>query len=194
MQHMAAAAAATALFIGAGSGAITTMNSARPPAPVEAQNPMVAGAAMLASESIYASAAHSPEHATLVAELKAAGLTGTLQAPGDYTVFAPTDTAYAALGQARVAAMLKPDAAAKDARYLIVKGRYDSATLLKLINENGGQVRLKTVEGGTLTAMLNGPSNIALIDGKGNVADISIYDIYQNNGVIQVIDKVVLPG
>jgi len=96
-----------------------------------------------------------------------------------------------------VAALLQPGnraAAEKSASYLVVKGRYDSQTLLKLIGENGGQAKLVTLEGGSLIAMLNGPTNIALMDQKGSVADISIYDIYQSNGVIQVIDKVVSPS
>jgi uncharacterized surface protein with fasciclin (FAS1) repeats len=193
MQHMAIAAAATALVLGGGSAAVT-INNPSAPAPVEASNPMVAGAAMLRNESIFDNVASSPEHNTMIAEIKAAGLTSTLKGAGEYTIFAPTDTAYAALGHNKVSAMLTPAQAAKDARYLVVAGRWDSQKLLKAINENGGQAKLKTLAGGTITAMLNGPTNIVLIDEKGNVADISIYDIYQKNGVIQVIDKVVLPA
>jgi uncharacterized surface protein with fasciclin (FAS1) repeats len=194
MQHMMAiAAAATALVLGGGSAAVT-INSPTAPAPVEASNPMVAGASMLPSESIFDNAASSPEHNTLIAEIKAGGLTDTLKGAGEYTIFAPTDTAYAALGKDKVSAMLTPAQASKDARYLVVKGRWDSQKLLKAINEAGGQVKLKTLGGGTITAMLNGPTNIALIDEKGNVADISIYDIYQKNGVIQVISKTELPS
>jgi uncharacterized surface protein with fasciclin (FAS1) repeats len=193
MQHvMAIAAAATALVLGGGSAAVTMNNPA--PAPVEASNPMVAGAAMLTNESIFNNVASSPEHNTVIAQIKAGGLTDTLKGGGEYTIFAPTDTAYAALGKDKVSAMLTPSAAAKDARYLVVSGRWDSQKLLKAINENGGQVKMKTIGGGTITAMMNGPTNIVLIDEKGNVADISIYDIYQKNGVIQVIDKVVLPA
>jgi uncharacterized surface protein with fasciclin (FAS1) repeats len=193
MQHMAIAAAATALVLGGGSAAVT-INNPSAPAPVEASNPMVAGAAMLPSESIFDNVESSPEHNTMVAEIKAAGLAGTLKGAGEYTIFAPTDTAYAALGKNKVSAMLTPAQAAKDARYLVVAGRWDSQKLLKAINEAGGQAKLKTLAGGTITAMLNGPTNIVLVDEKGNVADISIYDIYQKNGVIQVIDKVVLPA
>ncbi len=107
-------------------------------------------------------------------------------------VFAPTDAAYAALGKDKVGAMMK--AAPKNAGYLVVKGRYDSTTLLKLINENEGSYRMKTLEGGTIVASMNGPTNIALMDEKGNVADIAIYDINQKNGVVQVIDRVLAPG
>jgi uncharacterized surface protein with fasciclin (FAS1) repeats len=194
MQHMMAiAAAATAVVLGGGSAAVT-MNNPPAPAPVEVSNPMVAGAAMLRNESIFNNVASSPEHNTMIAEIKAGGLTDTLKGDGSYTIFAPTDTAYAALGHDKVSAMLTPAQAAKDARYLVVSGRWDSQKLLAAINEAGGQVKLKTLAGGTITAMMNGPTNIVLIDAKGNVADISIYDIYQKNGVIQVIDKVVLPA
>ena len=194
MQHMmAVAVAAAALVVGGGSAAVTKIDLT-PPAPVESSNPMVAGASMLAGDSIYANAVSSPIHNTLVAELKAGGVADTLKGGGEYTIFAPTDTAYAALGHDKVTAMLSAQQAAKDARYLVVKGRWDSQALLAKINENGGPVKLRTIGGGTITAMLNGPTNIALIDEKGNVADISIYDIYQKNGVIQVIDKVVLPA
>jgi uncharacterized surface protein with fasciclin (FAS1) repeats len=102
-------------------------------------------------------------------------------------VFAPTNAAYAAL----------PRDASVEARnaacYLVVPGRYDSQKLLGLINAKGGEVKLKTLEGGTVIAMLNGPTNIALVDEQGHVADISLYDGYQRNGVVQVIDHVLMP-
>lgn len=187
MQHLAIAAVATVLFIGAGAGAVTNIGT-----PSEAQddllNPLVAGEAMLASDNIFDNAAKSPEHTVFVAEVRQAGLADTLKSKGPFTVFAPTDAAYAALSpQARADAM-------KSAGYLVVRGRFDSKTLLRLISENEGQAQLKTLEGGTITATMNGPTNIALMDGKGDVADIAIYDIYQSNGIIQVVDKVMLPG
>ncbi|MGN6514219.1 MAG: fasciclin domain-containing protein [Rhizomicrobium sp.] len=192
MHHLAIAAAATALAIGAGSGAITTMNSAPAKAPVEMSNPMIAGAAMLPEDSILQNAAKSPEHSTFIAQMKAAGLSGALDGAGDYTVFAPTDAAYAALGKEKIASLMK--AAHKDGRYLVVKGRYDSTRLLQLINEQGGQVKLRTLEGGRIMASLNGPTNIILMDENGAMADIAIYDIHQKNGVLQVIDRVLTPG
>ncbi len=195
MQHMAIAAAATALFIGAGAGAVTTVGPQADPNTIgDVSNPMIEGQALLPSIDIYDNAAKSPEHSTLVAEFRAAGLANTLKGKGPYTVFAPTNAAYAALPHGTMASLLQNRAAAeKSASYLIVRGRYDSQTLLKLIGENDGQAKLVTLEGGPLVAMLNGPTNIELMDQKGNVADISIYDIYQSNGVIQVIDKVVSP-
>ena len=188
MQHMFIAAAATAIFIGAGSGAVTSMTSAPQTALMDVSNPMIAGAAMLPSESILENASKSPEHATFVSQVKAAGLAATLDGAGSYTAFAPTNAAYAARGK------MDSTKAARDARYLIVKGRYDSTTLLKLINEQGGSVKLHTLEGGTITASLNGPTNIALMDENGTTADIAIYDIQQKNGVMQVIDRVLTPS
>ena len=195
MQHMAIAAAVTALFIGAGAGAVTNVGPKADPNMIgDVSNPMIQGQALLPSIDIYDNATKSPVHSTLVAELRAAGLADTLKSKGPYTVFAPTNEAYAALPHGTVASLLQNRAAAaKSVGYLVVKGRYDSQALLKLINENGGEAKLVTLEGGLLVATLNGPTNIALMDQKGNVADIAIYDIYQSNGVIQVIDKVVSP-
>lgn len=192
MQHLAIAAAATAVFIGAGGGAMTSMSSAAPVAPMDVSNPMIAGTAMLPGETILANASKSPEHATFVSEMKTAGLAKMLDGVGEFTVFAPTDAAYVGLGKDKTAAMMK--AARKNARYLVVKGRYDSTRLLQLINEQGGRVKLRTLEGGTIVASLNGPTNIVLMDENGTMADIAIYDIQQKNGVTQVIDRVLMPG
>lgn len=192
MHHLAIAAAATALAIGAGSGAVATMSDTPANLPVEMSNPMVGGAAMLPGESIMQNAMKSPEHSSFVAEVRAAGLSDKLNSDGSYTVFAPTDAAYAALGKDKIATLMK--SARKDARYLVVKGRYDSTRLLQLINEQGGQVKLRTLQGGTIMAALNGPTNIILMDENGTMADIAIYDIHQKNGVLQVIDNVLTPG
>ena len=192
MQHLAIAAAATAIAIGAGSGAVTSLNRQTPSLQLDVSNPMIAGTAMLPGASIWANATKSPEHATFVSEVKAAGISDTLNGGGEYTVFAPTDSAYAALGKNKIAIMMK--SARKNVRYLVVKGRYDSTRLLQLINEQGGRVRLHTLEGGTITASLNGPTNIVLMDENGTMADIAIYDIQQKNGVLQVIDRVLAPG
>jgi uncharacterized surface protein with fasciclin (FAS1) repeats len=152
MQHMVIAAAATALFIGAGAGAVTTVGPQTDPNTIgDVSNPMIEGQALLPSIDIYDNATKSPEHSTLVAELRAAGLADTLKGKGPYTVFAPTNAAYAALPHGTVAALLQPAnraAAEKSASYLVVKGRYDSQTLLKLIGENGGEAKLVTLEGG----------------------------------------------
>jgi uncharacterized surface protein with fasciclin (FAS1) repeats len=197
MHHLAIMAAGAALLVGAGTGAVTNVGHTAPSqSDSDLANPMVEGQAMLPSSSILDNAARTTEHASFIAEMREAGYADLLKSnAGYYTVFAPTDAAFAALPtdvRARLAAN-KSDAT-KSAGYLVLRGKYDSQTLLKLINENGGSVKLKTVEGGIITAMQNGPTNIALIDEKGNVADIAIYDIYQSNGVMQIVDKVMLPG
>jgi uncharacterized surface protein with fasciclin (FAS1) repeats len=192
MHHLAIKAVAAALVVGAGTGAMTDAGSSKDrDIPRDALNPMVGGQAMLTSASIYDNASKSPQHTQLVAEVNAAGLAPLLKGEGTYTVFAPTNAAFAAVSKNSA---IDTNSARKDARYLIVPGRYDSQTLLGMINAKGGEVKLKTTEGGTITAMLNGPTNIALVDERGDVADISVYDIYQRNGVIQVIDNVLLPG
>jgi uncharacterized surface protein with fasciclin (FAS1) repeats len=191
MHHLAISAAATALAIGAGAGAVTTVGSkdAPPQAQSDMSNPTVGGQAMMSNASILANAERSPEHMRFVSEVKQAGLAETLDGKGEYTVFAPTDQAFAAAGRAADRTV-----AARDAGYLIVRGRYDSQALLKAIGENGGQAKLHTLEGGTIVASLNGPTNIALMDERGNVADIAIYDIHQSNGVMQIVDRVLQPG
>ncbi len=187
MNRVAVAAAATALMIGAGA-AFATSSAPDPEPAAEVMNPMIAGQAMLPGRDIADNIANSPEHTTLVRDLKESGVEGLLKGKGPYTVFAPTNAAFAASGSTSDKAQLT-----RLMDYHIVRGRLDSKTLLRLIGEGGGQAKLKTVEGGTLVAMLNGPTNIALVDAKGGVADITIYDVYQSNGVMQVIDKVVRP-
>lgn len=191
MHHLAISAVATALALGAGAGAVTTMggNDAPPQSQSDMSNPTVAGQAMMPDASILANAERSPEHTAFVAEVKQAGLAGTLDGKGEYTVFAPTDQAFAAAGKPADKKTL-----ARNAGYLVVKGRYDSQALLKAINENGGQTRLHTLEGGIIVASLNGPTNIALMDERGDTADVAIYDIHQSNGVMQIVDRVLQPG
>ncbi|MBV9571774.1 MAG: fasciclin domain-containing protein [Alphaproteobacteria bacterium] len=189
MHHLAIKAAAAALVVGAGTGAVTKSdNGTATDIPHDALNPMVAGQAMLSGASIYDNISRSPEHTAFVEVAMAAGVGNTLRNGGQYTVFAPTNAAYNALSR---------DAATDArhaARYLVVRGQLDSQALLGMINANGGEAKLKTLDGHTVTAMLNGPTNIALMDERGRVADISIYDIHQRNGVLQVIDAVLLPG
>jgi uncharacterized surface protein with fasciclin (FAS1) repeats len=189
MHHLLIKGVAAAMVMGAGAGAMTDLgNNKSGDIPRDVLNPMIGGQAMLTSASIYENATKSVEHTKLVAALNAAGLADTLKGAGPYTVFAPTDAAYASQNGT------SKSEAAQDARYLVVPGRYDSQTLLARINEKGGELKLKTLQGGTITAMLNGPTNIALVDERGDVADISIYDVYQKNGVIQVIDHVLHPA
>ncbi len=164
-------------------------SDAAPQAQSDMSNPTVAGQAMMSNASILTNVERSPEHTVFVSEIKQAGLASALDGKGEYTVFARTDQAFAAAG--------KPadrKAVAREAGYLVVKGRYDSQALLKAIGENDGQAKLRTLEGGTIVASLNGPTNISLMDEKGNVADIAIYDIHQSNGVMQIVDCVLQPG
>jgi uncharacterized surface protein with fasciclin (FAS1) repeats len=184
-------AAATAGLLILAAGSVIEANAS-----MSAMNPMVGGQAMMASKDIVDNAMDSPDHTTLVAAVKAAGLVDTLKGKGPFTVFAPTNEAFAALPSGTVETLLKPENKAtltKVLTYHVVPGRLDSASLTELIRRGHGTAELKTVEGGTLTAMMNGPKNIVLKDEKGEVASISTYDVYQSNGVIQVVDKVVMP-
>jgi uncharacterized surface protein with fasciclin (FAS1) repeats len=187
MNRIAIAATATALMIGAGAALATSSEPLKPDPGAEIMNPMIAGQAMLATRDIADNIANSPEHTAFVQGLKESGVDGLLKGKGPFTVFAPTNEAFAAARTGDKAELTKL------LDYHIVRGRLDSKTLLRMIGEGGGQAKLKTVEGGTLVAMMNGPTNIALVDAKGQIADITIYDVYQANGVLQVIDKVVRP-
>jgi len=159
-------------------------------------NPMVGGQAMAPMKDIVSNAVNSPDHTTLVAAVKAAGLVPTLQSKGPFTVFAPTNNAFAALPAGTVDSLLKPENKSTLTRvltYHVVAGRIDAAELMKRIQSGRGTAELKTVEGEGLWATMNGPRNIVLKDAKGNWASISTYDVYQSNGVIHVIDRVLMP-
>ncbi len=183
MNRVVITAAAAALLLGAAGGFATGSNKVMADTS-GVMNPMIDGQAMLAGATIYGNVAKSPEHARFAAALDQAGLKAALNGAGDYTVFAPTDRAFAELPASRKAAT----------GYLVVKGRWDSQALLARINEDGGRTRLTTLNGHRIVAMMNGPTNIALMDETGATANIAIYDIYQSNGVMQVIDRVLVPG
>lgn len=157
---------------------------------------MVGGQAMYPSKDIVDNAVNSADHTTLVAAVKAAGLVETLKGKGPFTVFAPTNEAFAALPAGTVDNLVKPEnkaALTKVLTYHVVAGNMDAAAIERAIRAGGGRAALKTVSGGTLTAMMNGPRNIVLRDEKGNVAEISTYDVRQSNGVIHVVDTVLMP-
>ncbi|MBU0829220.1 MAG: fasciclin domain-containing protein [Gammaproteobacteria bacterium] len=157
---------------------------------------MVGGAPMLASKDIIDNAVNSKDHTTLVAAVKAAGLVETLKGPGPFTVFAPTNAAFAALPADTVDTLLKPESKptlTKVLTYHVVAGKWDAAALSKMISDGKGMASIKTVAGGTLTAKASG-STITLTDEKGGTASVTIADVYQSNGVIHVIDKVLLPN
>lgn len=160
------------------------------------KDPMVGGQEMYPSKNIIENAMNSPDHTTLVAAVKAAGLVDTLEGTGPFTVFAPTNEAFDKLPAGTVDNLLKPenkDMLTKILTYHVVAGRLSVADLKKQIREGGGQATLKTVQGETLTAMMDGKS-VALKDEKGDVAKITIPNVFQSNGVIQVIDTVLMPN
>ena len=166
-----------------------------PEAAAPAGNPMVGGAEMSPDKDIVDNAVNSKDHTTLVAAVKAAGLVDTLKGPGPFTVFAPTNEAFAALPAGTVDGLLKPDKKAdltKVLTYHVVAGAVDAATLKSQIAAGGGKAELKTVQGESLTATER-DGGIALTDSKGNVAMVTIADVMQSNGVIHVIDKVLMP-
>ena len=163
---------------------------------IAAGDPIVGGAPMYATKNIIQNAVNSKDHTTLVAAVKAGGLVDTLQGPGPFTVFAPTNTAFAALPAGTVDTLLKPenkDALDKILTYHVVPGRLDSRMLDQQITMGGGKAVLKTVQGEPLTVQGSG-RNLTVTDEKGGTARITIADVYQSNGVIQVVDKVLLPN
>jgi uncharacterized surface protein with fasciclin (FAS1) repeats len=162
---------------------------------VAASDPMVGGAAMYPTKNIVQNAMNSKDHTTLVAAVKAAGLVDTLQGPGPFTVFAPTNEAFAMLPAGTVDTLLKPENKAmlvKVLTYHVVPGRLDSKKLDAWIKKGGGKTELKTVEGDTLTVMGTGKM-LTVTDDKGNTANVTIANVYQKNGVILVVDKVLMP-
>jgi uncharacterized surface protein with fasciclin (FAS1) repeats len=157
----------------------------------------VGGQAMFPSKTIVANAVNSTDHTTLVAAVKAAGLVDTLNSKGPFTVFAPTNEAFGELPAGTVPTLLKPENKAMLAKiltYHVVAGDYDTSKLRAMILAGGGTATLTTVEGDKLQFMMNGSSNIQVKDAKGDIADITIADVTQSNGVIQVVDHVLLPG
>ena len=164
-------------------------------APMPAANPMVGGAEMFADKDIIDNAVNSKDHTTLVAAVKAAGLVDTLKGAGPFTVFAPTNAAFDALPAGTVDTLLKPEMKGDLTTvltYHVVPGKVDAATLVGLIQAGGGTATVTTVQGGTLTASLAGES-VNLTDAKGNVATVTMADVMQSNGVIHVVDKVLMP-
>ncbi len=156
----------------------------------------VGGEAMYPKKDIIDNAVNSKSHTTLVAAVKAADLVATLKTAGPFTVFAPTNDAFENLPEGIVASLLKPEnkaTLAKVLTYHVVSGKLDYNELASQIKKGGGKSSLKTVSGGTLIATMNGPRNIILSDENGASANISVYDVYQSNGVIHVLDAVVLP-
>ncbi|MBB5189459.1 putative surface protein with fasciclin (FAS1) repeats [Silvimonas terrae] len=158
---------------------------------------MVGGQSMFPSKDIVDNAVNSADHTTLVAAVKAAGLVDALKGKGPLTVFAPTNEAFGKLPAGTVDNLVKPENKAtltKVLTYHVVAGKYDYAALSAAIKAGGGHAELPTLEGGKLSFMWNGPRNIVVKDEGGHVANISTYDVTQSNGVIQVIDTVLMPN
>lgn len=167
-----------------------------PAEPAAPANPAVGGAAMDAAKDIVTNASAAPNLSTLVAAVKAADLVATLQGAGPFTVFAPTDDAFGKLPAGAVDGLLKPEMKADLAgvlTYHVVSGNVDAATLLGQIEAGGGTATLTTVQGGTLTATPDGAGGILLTDAKGGIAKVTTADVRQSNGVVHVIDGVLMP-
>ncbi len=161
-----------------------------------AQDPMVGGAAMYPTKNIVENAVNSKDHTTLVAAVKAADLVGTLESAGPFTVFAPTNEAFDKLPAGTVDNLVKPENKAtltKILTYHVVAGRLSSADLWAQVKAGNGKAELKTVEGGTLTAMAKG-KKLYLVDEKGGMSWITIADVNQSNGVIHVVNTVLMPN
>lgn len=182
---------ATALFAAAGialAGIVTV------PAFAE-MTVEVGGAPMYPSKNIIENAVNSADHTTLVAAVKAAGLVETLSGPGPFTVFAPTNAAFAALPEGTVEGLLKPEAKPQLTHvltYHVVAGKHSAAEIAAKIKADGGKATLSTVSGDTLTATA-ADGKVMLMDESGNTATVTIADVNQSNGVIHVIDTVLLP-
>lgn len=157
---------------------------------------MVGGAAMYPSRNIVQNAVNSKDHTTLVAAVKAAGLVDTLEAPGPFTVFAPTNAAFAKLPAGAVADLLKPENKGQLTAvltYHVVPGRLTAAALMAKVRAGGGRAMIKTVQGADLTVTSDG-RHLILTDAKGRASKVTIGDVMQSNGVIHVVDTVLLPG
>jgi uncharacterized surface protein with fasciclin (FAS1) repeats len=182
-QGMTIAKYAAALSIAVGSVAVA------------AGNPMVGGAAMYSSKNIVQNAVNSKDHTTLVAAVKAGGLVDTLSGKGPFTVFAPTNAAFAKLPDGTVATLVKPENKAmldKILTYHVVPGRITAGAIAAMAAKHGGTATLKTVEGENLRFMKSGKGWV-VIDAKGDRAKITIPNVMQSNGVIHVIDTVLMP-
>jgi uncharacterized surface protein with fasciclin (FAS1) repeats len=163
--------------------------------PALAKNPMVGGAAMYPTKDIVDNAVNSKDHTTLVAAVQAAGLVETLKGPGPFTVFAPTNAAFGKLPAGTVDTLVKPENKAtltSILTYHVVAGSMTSADVARAIKAGGGKATLTTVNGGTLTASMMGKS-IMLTDAKGGMSTVTIANVMQSNGVIHVVDTVLLP-
>ena len=178
--------------VAAAALAITTFSATAQ----EMKDPMVGGAAMYPSKTIVENAVNSPIHTTMVAAVKAAGLVDTLNSAGPFTVFAPTNDAFAKLPAGTVDTLVKPEnkaALTKILTYHVVPGKISAKDIAAGIKAGGGKYEMTTVEGGKLTATMSG-KKIMLTDEKGGMATVTTSNVFQSNGVIDVIDTVLMPS
>lgn len=190
MRLKPATGAAAALFLAALPLSLGTMSA------LAVKTVMVGGAAMYPTKNIIQNAVNSKDHTTLVAAVKAAGLVDALSGPGPFTVFAPTNEAFAALPKGTVEGLLKPEAKEKLVKiltYHVIAPRFTADDVFAKIAEGHGKFRAKTVAGGMLTFTKNGRGDLFVTDEAGHSAVVDISDVMQSNGVIHVINKVLLP-
>ena len=164
-------------------------------APAGDGNPMVGGSPMMKTKDIIDNAVNSKDHTTLVAAVKAAGLVETLKGAGPFTVFAPVNAAFDKLPKGTVDTLLKPESKKMLTgilTYHVVAGKMDAAAIAKGIEEGKGKFTMKTVAGGTLTATMDG-KDVIITDEKGGKSKVTIADVIQSNGVIHVVDSVLMP-
>jgi len=187
---------AVALAAAAGTAAAPALADHHKTAMADDTVPMVGGAPMYPTRNIVENAVNSKDHTTLVAAVKAAGLVETLSSPGPFTVFAPTNAAFAKLPAGTVEMLVKPEnkgTLTGILTYHVVAGRISASELIAMIKQNGGKAELTTVNGGKLTAMVEG-GKVVLTDAKGGKATVTQADVFQSNGVIHVTDGVFLPA
>lgn len=190
------AAAAIALAYGVSLAPASAQGSMKSDQTMSEKTKMVGGAAMYPSKTIVENAVNSKDHTTLVAAVKAAGLVDTLSGPGPFTVFAPTNKAFGKLPKGTVETLVKPENKATLTgilTYHVVPGRLDSRELSREVKAGGGSAKLTTVAGGTLTVTQPTKRRLVITDAKGDAATVTIRDVYQSNGVIHVINTVMLP-
>ena len=184
--------AAAALAVPMALSASAQMGGSR----MNGDNPMVGGAPMYRTKNIVENAVNSADHTTLVAAVKAAGLVDTLAGKGPFTVFAPTNAAFEKLPGGTVETLLRPEnkgTLTTVLTYHVVPGKYDAKKLMQLVKKGRGQAALKTASGGTLTARMNGAGGVSITDEKGGTANVTTANVYQSNGVIHVVDTVLMP-
>lgn len=182
--------AAFSIAIANGSASAQMMNKK------DSMNPMVGGAAMLRSRDIVDNAVNSADHTTLVAAVKAAGLVQTLKGKGPFTVFAPTNAAFDKLPAGTVDTLVKPEnkeMLTKILTYHVLAGKFDSKAIAKKIRKGHGTAKFTTVSGNTLMATMSG-NDLILRDEKGGTSRVTIGNVYQSNGVIHVVDSVLMPN